>query len=212
MKRAWRNAATLCGLAVCLHTGASAVPSYGDCVPVVIGLDPSQANGSSGAVLGHGVGQTFAARDTLIHSLTVWRVEPTSTIGVHLYIVGTDSTGRPDATKILQDGPTLNIYGDGTYPVEFKWTFDPPVVLPSRGEYAFFLFQDPCAIYFDILATTPSLYPEGQVWGTGRSDCVINGDLHTNPAGDDIFQIEFCRDAATPARKASWGILKTIYR
>jgi hypothetical protein len=180
---------------------------------VTIGLDPSQANTSGGAFLGHGIGQTFAARDTLIRSLTVWRVEPTSTIGIHLYIVGTDSTGTPDATRIIQDGPTLSIPGDGTYPVEFKWTFDPPVALPSPGEYAFFLFQDPCAIYFDVLGTTDSaLYADGQGWGTGRSDCVMNGDLHTASGADVIFQIEFCHDVVTPTRKASWGKLKTIYR
>jgi (2Fe-2S) ferredoxin len=214
MRRAWRNAVGLCVAAVSLGVGASAAPSRGDCTSALVGLDPSQANNSGGALLGGGIGQTFAAGDTLIRSLTVWRVEQQSTIGMHLYIMGTDSTGKPDRSRMVQDGPTLVVYGDGTYPAEIKWTFDPPVVLPSPGEYAFFLFQDPCLEYFDILATSVgALYPDGNAWYTGQtSQCAMNSNLHNLPDADYIFQVEFCHDVVTPTHKASWGKLKAIYR
>ena len=185
--------------------GGWSAPSRGDCASAVVGLDPSQANTSGSALLGEGIGQTFATSDTLIGSLTVWRVEQFSTIGMHLYIMGTDSTGKPDRSRMIQNGPTLVVYGDGTYPAEIKWTFDPPVVLPSPGEYAFFLFQDPCLEFFDILATSMgALYPDGNAWYTGQtSQCIMNSNLHNIPDADYIFQVEFCHEVATRSRGTS---------
>jgi len=179
-----------------------------DCLPVSVGLDSSQADNSGGSLLGEGIGQTFLAADTLITSLTVWRVQDEDAVGMHLYFVGVDSTGRPEYDNILLDGPSLYMLNGH----EFTFQFDPPFALPRPGKYAFFLFTAPCIGLFDILATDhPDAYPDGEVWATGRSPCVMNGDLRSYPA-DFCFRVEFCRDVVTATKRETWGQLKTRYR
>jgi len=170
--------------------------------------------------LGEAPGQTFMARDTLLHSLTVWRVasEDSNLFGMHLYITATDSTGYPLINQIVLDGPTAyHPYGDGIHPIPFQWVFDPPLVLPRSGLYAFFLQISPCIPgYFDVLGRdegTEDLYPEGHLWVTARSaSCILRGGLNSFPASDLIFKIEFCSTAVVPVRHPTWGGLKAHYR
>ncbi len=199
--------------------GARAMCGPVPCAPVTIGLDTSQANTSGGYFLGEAPGQTFLARDTLIHSLTVWRVASQyySLYGMHLYITETDSTGTPLVNRVVQDGPVVfNPYGDGIHPTPFQWVFDPPVALPRTGRYAFFLEIYPCQIYyFDVLGREEGgedLYPDGHYWSTTRSGlCLPEAPVSSYPTGDMIFQIEFC-DSSTPVRPMTWGRLKMMYR
>jgi hypothetical protein len=184
-----------------------------------IGLDMSLADGFSGAVEGEARGESFFARDTLMTFLRVWRAAAEDsgwTIGIHPYIVETDSLGNPNPRKIVYEGQTLVIPdGDGIHPIEFKWSFDPPIVLPHRGLYTFLLFQDPCTLYWDLLSTDqPSLYSDGTMWNTDRSNCRPYPGIGLNHYAqyDLVFQIGFCHDVASSIHGTSWGKLKTIYR
>jgi hypothetical protein len=192
----------------------------GECSVHEIGIPPDSANTVS-TIVHRGIGQTFLAADTLITSLTVWRVaseDSNWTIGLLPYFMATDSTGMPDINRILYVGPTMTILsGDGIHPIEFKWTFDPPIALPGPGKYAFFLFQDPCAVYFDILAHAGNgaTYPGGELWYT---DLNPGGGCspvpYEYPLGDAdiIFLMEFCDTSTTPVRSNTWGELKVRYR
>jgi hypothetical protein len=185
---------------------------------VTVGIDPSLANNSAGDILGESIGQTFFASDTLIRSLTVWRVaqEETLYIGIDPYIVGTDSAGIPLPNPVIQHGPVVHVFfGDGVHPIKFKWDFDPPVVLPHRGLYAFFLQvpMDECPSYFDVLGRSPpDQYPEGHLWLSRRTSLCTLRTPDSFPNGDIVFTIEFCHDTNTPVRKSTWGRLRTLYR
>jgi hypothetical protein len=158
------------------------------------------------------------ARDTLIRSLTVWRVavQDTNLFGMHLYITETDTAGMPLTDRVVLDGPTIyNPYGDGVHPIPFEWVFDPPVVLPRAGRYAIFLRMTPCVLgYFDVLSTGGrDLYPEGHYWRTARSfGCVLLPRPSANTLADMIFRMEFCSTAVVPVRRRTWGEIKVIYR
>jgi hypothetical protein len=189
-----------------------------ECTLIAFGIHPDSANTSSGAIHS-GIGQTFLATDTLITSLTVWRVAsqtPDWGIGMHPYIMGTDSTGMPDINQMIHEGPTLIVLdGDGIHPIEFTWTFDPPIVLPKPGKYAFYLFQDPCAAYFDLPSNrSPNdHYPDGELWYTHRSwGCTPIPWMSSIEDADLMFQVEFCSLVSTPVRKPSWGQVKLLYR
>lgn len=206
-------------VAVAMTSPEVGLPATLPCGLVAIELDPSQAGGFGGSYLGRCVGQSFFAPETLVTSLTVWRaaIQAGSVIGMHLFLTEADSSGSPFLDRIVLDGPTVfNLGGDGVTPTPFTWTFDPPVVLPRVGYYAFFLCQDPCHVYFDVI-TTPEgvgLYPDGIILQTGRSfGCDLSsGYADEFPLADIIFRMEFCSDLPTPARPQSWGRLKQIYR
>lgn len=197
-------------------------PSVGQTCPTVVavGIDTSLANSSAGDILGESVGQTFFASDTLIRSLTVWRVVQQETLytGIDPYIVETDSAGIPLSTSVIQHGPVMHVfYGDGVHPVEFKWEFDPPVALPRRGLYAFFLQvpMDECPSYFDVLGRdgVTDAYTDGHVWLSRRTvACTLRFNPDPFPNADLVFTIEFCHDVSTPVRSSTWGQLKVLYR
>ncbi len=199
---------------------ALSVPARSDdCALHVIGITPDLANTSSG-LLHNGIGETFIATDSLITSLTVWRAASEDSawnVGLRPYFMGTDSTGMPDRNQILSVGPTLIIpNGDGVHPIEFKWTFDPPVVLPAPGKYAFYLFQDPCGAWFDVISNKSAqgqTYPDGVLWDSGRSwGCTPTPWSYPYDDADVIFRMEFCDTSTTPTRASSWGDLKVRYR
>jgi hypothetical protein len=209
--------ATLTVLILC--SCATVTTADGDpCNVVTVGLHLGDTGNSGGAFLGHCPGQTFLTHDTVMRSLTVWRVpeEYFFDIGMHLYVTETDSTGFPLLNRVVVEGPTLVLFGDGVNPTPFRWDFDPPVILPRPGTYAFFVCQDPCLVYFDVLTTAEDvgLYPDGISWCTERSAaCNLYGTWPDPfPRGDLIFQVEFCRDAPTPVRGATWGEVKVLYR
>ena len=187
------------------------------CPTVGIGLDTTRADASSAStILGEAVGQTFLAPASGIQSITVWRVPAQDSLafGLHLWICNVDSTGMPLPQSLLLDGPTLNLpYGDGTHPLEFRFSFDPPFVLPAPGKYCFLVRVDPCWGWSDLLADIDNGYPDGCLWRTGRSieACLLRPYPRSVSNVDLIFDIEFC-DAATPARQHTWGELKVRYR
>ena len=113
-----------------------------DCRPITVGVDTSLANNSVVIATYEAVGEIFFARDTLVRSLTVWRVasEAGSVIGLRAYIVGTYSSGTPDITQLLWESAPLVKQGDGVHPTQFTWEMDPPLALPHRGQYAFYIY------------------------------------------------------------------------
>ena len=208
-------ASLLASLALPPGRGGSAVA---DCSPVTVGTDTTSWNDSYGTALGQAIGQTFLARDTLISRLTLWRPPRNATIwGNHLFITEVDSTLRPDTGHILQDGPSVAVRSDGVHLTRMDFVLDPPLALPRPGHYAFFIQRDFCDDgETDLIANDNDLYPDGWFWTTyrtsGGTTCYL--PPATGPFGysDLIFRIEFCRDASTRVRQATWGRLKVIYR
>ena len=155
-----------------------AAPATADeCTPSMLGVPVEQATGSTGLLMS-GVGQTFEARDSLITSLTVWRVASETPWGVGFvpYIYALDQNGTPDPTQVLYAGPRLLVpEGDGVNPIEHTWEFEPPIALPARGTYALFIFPDPCGgLYVDLPAvSTPGgdAFPGGRGWYTAARVC-----------------------------------------
>jgi len=199
------------------------VPADLGCMPDTIGLDPAIWDTFRGTFLGHALGETFYARDTLISKLTVWRPPNLpNVLGVHLFITGVDTTlnpPRPDTNNILLEGPTLHVY-DSSPPgqlVELAFVLDPPFALPRPGYYAFFVQTEGCnGGEFNIITSDLNPYPFGIYWLTGRAgqftDCrlaPVEGGADTD---DLIFRIEFCRNTVTPVRSSTWGRLKAMYR
>jgi hypothetical protein len=189
-----------------------------ECEIKIIGLDPTTAAGGT-VVNDNGKGQTFWANDTLVTSLTVWRVAEQDShviVGLRPYFFETDSTGAPDITRQLYLGePLVVLDGDGINPIEFTWVFDPPVQLPRPGLYAFMVFQDPCWAFIDILVhSTPdgSSYPDGILWWTHRTPCTPIPWMSWSETGDLTFKMQFCSTHTTPIRRPTWGTLKQIYR
>lgn len=218
-KQRARSAVVAVALAMLMLSGVSGRSAGQPCSIVTVALDTSLANSSGGAFLGEAPGQTFMARDTLIRSLTVWRVasEDTNLFGMHLYVTETDSTGMPLTDHVVLDGPTVyNPYGDGLHPIPFEFVLDPPAALPRPGLYAFFLAMTPCVLgYFDLIGREgdKDVYPEGHVWWTGRSlTCALRPAVMSNAAADFIFRVEFCSTAIVPTLRTTWGELKVLYR
>src|SRR5262249_38110452 len=157
--------------------------------------------------------------DTLMTFLRVWRAanNDSNLIGMKPCITATAPDGTPDLKQILYCGPTLvHFRSDGVHPTEFRWDFDPPLALPHRGKFTFFILQDPCIASWDILSTDKPLYAGGEMWYTGRSNCTLGPDLQETLFPyfqyDHVFQIGFCRDAVTSVSRKSWGELKILYR
>ena len=212
-------ATSLAVLGTCFGPDTSFASPPASCAIDTIGLDVSLSVGSGAALLGEALGQSLLVHDTQLEFFSVWRVVyhvPVNNIGMHPYIVETTATGLPDPSRIVWDGPILVIPGeDGVHPTEFKWTFDPPLVLPHPGLYAFFIFENPCSGVVDLRTTNlPDDYAEGEMWTTERSNCVLRNPMavHRYSAYDLAFQMGFCPDFATPARRSTWGELKLLYR
>lgn len=183
-----------------------------------MGVDVSKGDGFSGPQLGKARGQTFLALDTLIQSITLWRVafQDTNDFGWHLYIIATDSLGRPAPDSVILDGPTIwNRIGDGVHPIPFRFEFDPPFALPGPGKYEFAIVGQPCSGWFEILYASTNPYPDGEGWSHGRSSitgCRPRNYPTEQPNIDMVFEIEFCETSTTPVLQESWGKLKAHYR
>ena len=197
-------------------TSTSAEP----CVPNVGGVDLSKANGHSCPRFGSARGQTFLARDTLLKSITAWRVawQDTNNFRWHIFILETDSLGSPapDTTPILLDGPTVsNPIGDGVNPIPFRFEFNPPFALPGPGLYEFAILGAPCSGFFEILFDNNNTYPDGQTWLHGRTEisgCRIRNYPRGVPESDMVFEIEFCDTGTVPVLPETWGTVKSQYR
>jgi hypothetical protein len=184
-----------------------------------IGVDTTFAGYLYGAYLGSGLCQTFVAPETLISAVTVWRAPILHAMDVplKLWILNVDSTGLPLADSVVLDGPIWEQTSpDSVNPTEVTYSFDPPVVLPSRGMYSIVIQDYQCVLYFDLLTTAQfdDRYPQGHMWYAPRSDffgCILRPGMSSLSTLDLIFTIHFC-DMAVPARKTSWGQLKMHYR
>jgi hypothetical protein len=189
------------------------------CTPESVGVDTSLADGTLGvgAIDGEGPGETFAAVDTLIRSITVWRaaVETPNADPLKLWITEVDSTGAPLIGRVVFDGPALSVpYGDGIHPIKIQYSFDPPIALPHRGRY-FFATQELCYGAFNLLISVGDPYVDGGLWRTGRSnfsDCILAYNIDRISDYDLVFTIEFCNTRTTPTRSKTWGQVKMMYR
>jgi hypothetical protein len=201
-------------LAICAFTWTSRSLAS-SCPTSSIGVDTSKANGLDGPILGEAVGQVFLASDTLISTITVWRItsEVWNDTGWHLFITRADSLGVPVPNSILLDGPTVvNSYGDGVHPIPMRFVFDPPYALPGRGHYYFAIQANPCDGFFNMELNGNNAYPDGNVWLNGRTDvCHLRNFPEQFPQVDMVFTIEFC-DPSTPAVSETWGRVKARYR
>src|SRR5262245_826495 len=170
-----------------------------ECATHTIGLDTTMTTSFLEFSLNEAIGQTFYASDTLIRSVTIWRLpdEVGWGFGVRFYIIDTDSIGGP-GSQILYSSPVIYNYGgDGVHPIELRFDFDPPVSLPSRGLFEMALMSYPCGGDWGILARRQAsdAYPPGKVWHHPRSPnppCLPR--LTANPVNDAdvVFQMEFC--------------------
>ena len=205
------------GILVGMLTRVAAVDG-GVCSAISVGLDTTLARNSAGSAIGRSIGQSFFAPTRYLKSIAVWRVasQAQSVIGMDLHIFDTDSLGTPRMDREVLDGPTIvRNDGDGIHPTEFRWIFEPPLQLPEIGTYAFFLKQDPCLAYFDVISTgpNPTAYPNGHLWLSQRGPAcaLVPIPPESIPLADIIFNAEFCEDAV-PVQRRSWGQVKTIYR
>lgn len=182
-----------------------------------IGVDTSMADGLDGPILGEAEGQVFLAADTLINTITVWRIasEDTNYTGWHLFITRADSFGVPVPNSILLDGPTVvNPFGDGVHPIAIRFVFDPPYALPGRGLYYFAIQADPCNGFFNMELNSSNAYADGSFWRNGRTyfgGCHLRNFPEQFPQVDIAFTIEFC-DLTTPTISDTWGRVKARYR
>jgi hypothetical protein len=198
---------------------ARAAPKGTPCIVRSAGVDTSRGRGAESAYLGHVPGQTFFAADTVITSLTVWRAGAFAgfTDPMKLRLVAVDASGTPIPNQTELDGPEIIVTSaDFQHPTEVRFDLDPPMLLPERGEYAFFVGPS-CEGSFDLLVDPDNGYAGGSEWWTGTRlptipSCYLRAQPQGNPGTDLIFGIEFCGDTMTATRRASWGQVKTIYR
>lgn len=206
-------------VALALIRAPAAVAVARDCPSLSIGVDTSfAALDVLSGLFGWGYGNTFLATDTLVRSISVWRNDGTgpNTIPIKLWITAVDSAGMPLTSQVILDGPALvvpAVEGDPR-PTRIQYDFEPPFALPGPGRYAFFV-QHICTGYFELLFSRSDQYAGGILWATGRSS-MSGCHLRQRPMGlvdmDMVFEIEFCKDSATPVRTMPWGRLKVIYR
>jgi len=187
------------------------------CSPESVGVDVSLGTDSGALILGMALGQTFVATDTLIRSVTVWRIpsEAANPSGMKFWLTELDSTGTPRTGLVVHEGPTIRVVSqDTSRPTPIQYVFDPPIGLPRPSQYCFWV-QVICGSYADLLLDPNDDYPGGHEWRTGRSSfggCYLR-DYPDSFVGFDLaFLIEFCTTAATPARGSTWGELKLRYR
>jgi hypothetical protein len=195
---------------------------------VGVGVDTTRYDTIFAVYLGSGYGQVFEARDTVLQAFSVWGECPNNT-ALASYILGLDSTGRPDIHRILRVGPTLTIQYQGCFPppsppadlpyARARFVFDPPVILPGPGSYEFVVVVAPdppdysCDGATTLLGDTLDPYPGGAAWRHVRTYplCSLGGP-RLDAAGEDlVFQLEFCEES-TPVLRSSWGSLKVRYR
>ena len=217
MRVAWIAVSLIC----VMYAQSAACKELSRCVSVTIGgHDTTFTNGAGGPSDGKALGQVFYATDSVITKITLWRPRwNLSAIGSHLFVVGVDTMRTPfyPVTQgVLQDGPTILVYGDSTGRIAMPFVLDPPLILPHRGYYAFIIQPENCfqGFAYAICRDTNNGYPFGSMWVTDRafSICALPRAHYNEPGTDLTFEIEYCHDASTTVRKAAWGRVKAIYR
>ena len=219
LSRALRRIAATWALvaAVLVVNAARPSPATAQCVPDTIGVPMSLGNGVSFNSFGAAQGQSFWARDTLIESITIWRPanEPI-VLGLNLFITKAFVTH-----PVLFDCGVVRVLDSDPpgQPVPMTWTFDPPLSLPFPGNFVLWFQNEDCNVLdYPILYHTGSdEYPAGICAYTIRTyggPCVHMPNIKgVCPIDVDMcFQVVFCHDAVTAARRSSWGELKLLYR
>ncbi|MBI1798212.1 MAG: hypothetical protein HYR73_00830 [Candidatus Eisenbacteria bacterium] len=82
-------------------------------------VDTSQATTSGDIIWGKAWGETFTAADTLIQSVTVWRIPPehNDSTSTKFWITEVDSGGTPHTHLVVYEGPWLMVVSpDSTRP------------------------------------------------------------------------------------------------
>ncbi|MBI1798497.1 MAG: hypothetical protein HYR73_02295 [Candidatus Eisenbacteria bacterium] len=188
------------------------------CIPESVRVDTSQATNVGDIVMGKAWGETFTAADTLIESVTAWRIpsEHNNPSQLKFWITEVDSGGTPHTHLVVYDGPTLSFTSpDSTRPTPITYAFDPPISLPRPSVYCFWV-QEVCTGYADLLIDANDAYSGGHLWETYRSDfdgCILRDYPDPRyPGADLVFTLVFCNTHSTPARNPTWGQLKARYR
>lgn len=187
-----------------------------DCSVVHAGLDTSYAMGSENSIaMGEAMGETFFAQDTVIQAVTVWRPGFAGWEGLQLFVLGTDSTGTPQTSKMLLVGPAVyNPVVDSTHYVPVRFDLDPPLVLPSKGIYEVATLGAPCDANVYVAINTTDAFPFGKFWMHYRSaisGCRVRSVRVGVDSYDMIFDIEYC-EPATPTLPSTWGAVRARYR
>jgi len=163
-------------------------------------------------------GETFMAQDTLIQSVTVWRIpsEHNDPSPLKFWITQIDSSGTPLTHLVVLDGPTLSFTSpDSIHPTPLVYSFDPPISLPRPSSYCFWV-QEVCSGYHDVLiASGVNGYKGGALWETFRSNaegCILRAYPESFPNDDLVFTLVFCNTRTTPVRQPTWGQVKVKYR
>jgi hypothetical protein len=114
---------------------------------------------------------------------------------------------------VISNGPVVyNVYGDSVHAVPMKFEFNPPLALPHPGTYEAGIQGYPCSCAIKYLRTLDDEYPEGIIWSHSETNpCSLRSGPGAVPSLDLFFRIEFC-GALTPARGATWGEVKSVYR
>ena len=207
---------TVCAaLMATLSSAAISAP----CAPELVGTNVAHATQVLPAFSGRAWGQVFAAPESLVRRITVWRAaEPDSNYDpMHLFLTKVDANGRPVLEDLILDGPSRIIpFGGAGQPVQVDFTFDPPFVLPGTGSFFFAVKEDECTYVIAFLGDTLNPYSEGSAWRTEPWDLACEG-VGCCPFGfqgnvDLAFEVEFCRTDSVPARRRSWGAVKSTYR
>jgi hypothetical protein len=191
--------------------------ALGPCVPDSIIVDTTLTTNVGELILGMAWGETFQASDTLIQSVTVWRIpsEHNDPSGLKFWVTEVDSGGTPHTHLVVYDGPILSITSpDSIHSTPLTYTFDPPVVLPRQSVYCFWI-QEVCTGYADLLIDAANGYSGGMLWETFRSDadgCILRDYPQSFPEADLVFTLVFCNTRITPVRRTTWGEVKVKYR
>jgi len=196
-------------------TACVARAAHGDCVPDSAGVDTSLATYSSDINRGQALGETFFAPDTIVTSVTLWRIPPehANPSSLKFWITEVDSAEVPHTHLVVYEGPMISVVSpDSTRPTRLDFTFDPPIVLPRVASYCLWA-QEICAGYADLVIDTNDGYAAGSLWKTGISNfegCILRDFPAPLPA-DLVFTVRFCAPP-TPTRATTWGQLKVRYR
>lgn len=68
------------GAAALAGARVACAQTAGGCAPDMLGTDLARRTGTAACFLGKGAGESFIVRDTLIRSISVWRVVPPDSI------------------------------------------------------------------------------------------------------------------------------------
>ena len=186
------------------------------CGSSIVGVDSTAGTAVGDIILGKAWGQTFIAPDTLLSSARVWRIpsEAPNPSGLKFWITEVDSGGTPHTHLVVYEGPTISVVSaDTSHATPIVYSFDPPLQLPRRGPYCFWI-QEVCTGYADLLIDPNDGYSGGSLWQTFRSNleqCILRDFPQSFPGADLAFQLQFC-SATTPTGRSSWGRVKAMYR